>query len=83
MDNTCDHSKTEVLARRDGVDYVPFVWVCGQVFEAEDLEQVTVYDEELRSNQILNTPLASVFPGGSVPGLTNHFPKEACAILRI
>jgi hypothetical protein len=45
MDNTCDHNKTEVLARRDGVDYVRCLG-CGQVFEAEDLEQVTVYDED-------------------------------------
>jgi uncharacterized C2H2 Zn-finger protein len=45
MDKICDHDKTEVLARRDGVDYVRCM-ECGQVFEAEDLEQVTVYDEE-------------------------------------
>ncbi len=45
MDTTCDHMKTEVLARRDGVDYVRCLG-CGHVFEAEDLEQVTVYDED-------------------------------------
>jgi uncharacterized C2H2 Zn-finger protein len=45
MDNTCDHNKTEVLARRDGVDYVRCM-TCGQVFEAEDLEQVSVYEED-------------------------------------
>ncbi len=31
--------------RRDGVDYVRCL-DCDQVFEAEDLEQVPVYDEE-------------------------------------
>ena len=45
MDNNCNHSKTEVLARREGVDYVCCLG-CGQVFEAEDLEQVIVYDED-------------------------------------
>lgn len=45
MDNTCDHNKTEVLARRDGIDYVHCLG-CGQIFEAEDLEPVPVYDEE-------------------------------------
>jgi len=34
-----------MLARRDGVDYVRCL-ECGQVFEADDLEPVTVYDEE-------------------------------------
>jgi uncharacterized Zn finger protein len=41
----CDHKKTEMLARRDGVEYVRCL-ECGQVFEAEDLEPVSVYDEE-------------------------------------
>lgn len=45
MDNNCNHSKTEVLARREGVDYVCCLG-CGQVFESEDLEQVAVYDED-------------------------------------
>jgi len=31
--------------RRDGVDYLRCV-DCDQVFEAEDLEQVPLYDEE-------------------------------------
>ena len=35
----CSHEKTEMIARRDGVDYVRCV-TCGQVFEAEDLEPV-------------------------------------------
>lgn len=34
-----------MLARRDGIEYVRCL-ECGQVFEAEDLEPVSVYDEE-------------------------------------
>jgi hypothetical protein len=34
-----------MLARRDGIDYVRCL-DCGQVYEAEDLEPVFVYDEE-------------------------------------
>jgi len=34
-----------MLARRDGVDYVRCL-SCGQVYEAEDLEPVSVYDDE-------------------------------------
>ncbi len=45
---TCEHKKTEMLARRDGVDYVRCL-ECGQVFEAEDLEPVSVYDEDEQS----------------------------------
>lgn len=45
MSVSCDHKKTEAIARRDGVDYVHCT-DCGQVFEAEDLESVPVYDEE-------------------------------------
>ena len=41
----CNHSRTEILARRDGVDYVRCL-ECDQVFEAEDLEAVPVYEEE-------------------------------------
>ena len=41
----CEHKRTEILARRDGVDYVRCL-DCDQVFEAEDLEAVTVYDED-------------------------------------
>ena len=41
----CDHKRTEMMARRDGVDYVRCL-DCDQVFEAEDLESVPVYDEE-------------------------------------
>jgi len=41
----CQHARTEILARRDGVDYVRCM-DCDQVFEAEDLESVPVYDED-------------------------------------
>ena len=42
----CNHTRTEILARRDGVDYVRCL-DCDQVFEAEDLEtSVPVYDED-------------------------------------
>ncbi len=41
MELPCEHKKTVVLARRDGVDYVECV-DCKQIFEAEDLEPVTV-----------------------------------------
>ena len=41
----CNHSRTEILARRDGVDYVRCL-DCDQVFEAEDLETVPVSEEE-------------------------------------
>ena len=41
----CNHSRTEILARRHGVDYVRCL-ECDQVFEAEDLETVPVYEEE-------------------------------------
>jgi hypothetical protein len=42
----CKHTRTEILARRDGVDYVRCL-DCDQVFEAEDLvETVPVYDDD-------------------------------------
>jgi hypothetical protein len=44
----CEHQRTEMLARRDGVDYVRCL-DCDQVFEAEDLEKVPVYDDEEQS----------------------------------
>ena len=40
----CEHTRTEFLMRRDGVDYVHCV-DCGQVFESGDLEQLPAYDE--------------------------------------
>ena len=42
---TCTHNRTEIMARRDGVDYVRCL-DCDQVFEAEDLEAVPVYDDD-------------------------------------
>jgi hypothetical protein len=41
----CEHKRTEFLMRRDGVDYLRCL-DCDQVFEAEDLEQIPVYEEE-------------------------------------
>ena len=41
----CSHDKIEMIARRDGVDYVR-CRDCGQVFEAEDLEAVAVFEDE-------------------------------------
>ncbi len=45
MEPLCKHSRTEVIARRDSVDYVECL-DCHQIFEAEDLESVPVYDDE-------------------------------------
>jgi hypothetical protein len=45
MEPSCHHPRTELLARRDGVDYVCCL-DCHQVFEAEDLETVPVYEDE-------------------------------------
>jgi hypothetical protein len=41
----CNHGRTEILARRDGVDYVRCL-DCDQVFEAEDLEAVATFEED-------------------------------------
>ncbi len=41
----CNHGRTEILARRDGVDYVRCL-DCDQVFEAEDLESVPTLEED-------------------------------------
>ncbi len=45
METICDHTRTEMIARRDGVDYVRCL-DCGQVFEAEDLESVPAFEDE-------------------------------------
>ncbi len=46
MEPACEHARTEIVARRDGVDYVQCL-DCRQIFEAEDLEPVPApYDEE-------------------------------------
>jgi len=44
----CNHGRTEILARRDGVDYVRCL-DCDQVFEADDLESVNAYEEDDQS----------------------------------
>jgi len=41
----CEHSRTEIIARRDGVDYVECL-DCRLIIEAEDLEPVAIDDEE-------------------------------------
>lgn len=41
----CEHGRTELLTRRDGVDYVRCL-DCDQVYEAEDLEPVPALDDE-------------------------------------
>ena len=45
MESACEHKRTQVIARRDGIDYVECL-DCREIFEAEDLEPVTVEDEE-------------------------------------
>lgn len=45
MDTSCNHANTEIMTRREGVDYVRCLQ-CDQVFEAEDLEPVSVYEDE-------------------------------------
>ena len=45
MQLACTHIRTQIIARRDGVDYVECL-DCRQIFEAEDLEPVKVEDED-------------------------------------
>ena len=45
MQPACDHARTQMIARRAGVDYVECL-DCRQIFEAEDLEPVPAYDED-------------------------------------
>jgi hypothetical protein len=46
MQTACDHNRTAIIARRDGVDYVECL-DCRQIFEAEDLvDQVELKEEE-------------------------------------
>lgn len=47
----CQHERTEFLYRRDGVDYLRCL-DCDQVFEAEDLDSVPVYDDEEEEQQV-------------------------------
>ena len=45
MQTACEHKRTVMIARRDGVDYVECL-DCREIFEAEDLEPVTVDADE-------------------------------------
>jgi len=45
MQTACEHTRTQMIGRRDGIDYVECL-DCRQIFEAEDLEPVPVEDEE-------------------------------------
>ena len=40
MQRPCPQQRTELIARRDGIDYVECL-DCRQIFEAEDLESAT------------------------------------------
>lgn len=41
----CEHKRTMMIARRDGVDYVECL-DCREIFEAEDLEPVVALDDD-------------------------------------
>ena len=41
----CEHNRTEILARRDGEEYVRCL-DCDQVFEAGDLEPVPAFEDD-------------------------------------
>lgn len=41
----CNHNRTVVIARRDGVDYLECL-DCRQIIEAEDLEPVPTDEED-------------------------------------
>ena len=45
MSPACQHQRTTMIARRDGVDYMECL-DCRQIFEAEDLEPVAADDDE-------------------------------------
>ena len=45
MEPACLHTRTQIIARRDGVDYVECL-DCRQIFEAEDLEPATTAEKE-------------------------------------
>ncbi len=45
MQAVCEHSRTVMLARRAGVEYVECL-DCREIFEAEDLEPLSTEDEE-------------------------------------
>lgn len=41
----CDHNRTQIIARRNGIDYVECL-DCRQIFEAEDLEPVKAEEDD-------------------------------------
>jgi hypothetical protein len=41
----CEHTRTQIIARRDGVDYLECL-DCRQIFESEDIEPVEVEEED-------------------------------------
>lgn len=45
MEPVCHHARTEVIARRDGIDYFRCL-DCHQILEAEDLEASSMLEEE-------------------------------------
>ena len=45
MPTVCDHTRTQMIARRDGVDYMECL-DCREIFEAEDLDPLKIEDEE-------------------------------------
>ena len=45
MQPACEHARTLMIARRQGIDYMECL-DCRQIFEAEDLEPVKVEEEE-------------------------------------
>jgi hypothetical protein len=45
MTSGCQHSRTEPIYRQGGEDYVRCL-ECSHIFEAEDLETVSVFEEE-------------------------------------
>ena len=45
MQTACDHTRTQMIARREGVEYLECL-ECREIFEAEDLEPVKVEEDE-------------------------------------
>ena len=45
MEPVCRHKRTEVIARRDGVDYLRCL-DCGQILEEEDLDTSPAWELE-------------------------------------
>jgi hypothetical protein len=45
MQPACEHTRTKIIVRRSGVDYVECL-DCREIFEAEDIEPVEAEVEE-------------------------------------